>query len=109
MKINYLKQAVFVSPRQYIAFLNVKKRDLAAMEAADARIFLERKEEDALRHEISQCCERVFGKRITQLTQADKLAVALQMWNARRTFSVKQLARLTRLDVDLLRTVLHIR
>ena len=42
-----------------------------------------------------------------QLSQTERVNVATDIWKARRTFSVKQLARLTRLEVELLGIILH--
>lgn len=106
--VNYLKNSVFLSPRQFIAFLNVKKKDLAEMEAADARPFLEKKDEGRLLREIEKASMEQFGVAVKQLSQADKITLATQMWSQGKTFSVKQLARLTRCNEDVLRTILHV-
>ena len=78
------------------------------MESADARIFLERKDEDALRKEIGRYSQQLHGVPVRNLSEAKRLSIATKMWTERKTFSVKQLARLTRLSPELLRTVLHI-
>ena len=107
MDIDYLRKSVFVSPRQFIAFLNVKKKDLADMEAADAKPFLDKRDESNLRKEIAQRSQRQFGREVVQLSQGEKLQLASQLWAERKTLSIKQLARLTRLNQDILRVVLH--
>lgn len=107
LDLNYF-QKLFPSPHLYFAFLNVKKRDLAQMEADDARPFLERKDEDALRKEIGQYSKKQYGLPVNQLPESEKVAIATRMWADRKTFSVKQLARLTKLDAGLLRNILHI-
>lgn len=104
----YLRNKVFVSPRQFIAFLNVRKKDLADMEAADARPFLEKKDESMLLKEVEAMSRTMFGKEVAKLTQANKLSLAVKLWTDMKTTSVKQLARLTRNDVDVLRAVLHV-
>ena len=104
----YLRNKVFVSPRQFIAFLNVRKKDLADMEAADARPFLEKKDESMLLKEVEAMSRTMFGKEVAKLTQANKLNLAVKLWTDMKTTSVKQLARLTRNDVDVLRAVLHV-
>ncbi len=106
--VNYLKQNVFLTPRQYIAFLSVKKKDLAEMEATDARPFLEKKDESRLLKEIEEVSNKRYGISVKQLSQADRIALATQMWNQGKTFSIKQLARLTRNNEDVLRTILHV-
>jgi len=104
----YLRNKVFVSPRQFIAFLNVRKKDLADMEAADARPFLEKKDESMLLKEVEAMSRTMFGKEVAKLTQANKLNLAVKLWTDMKTTSVKQLARLTRNDVEVLRAVLHV-
>lgn len=85
----YLHNEVFLSPRQFIAFLNVKKKDLIEMEAADARPFLEKQDEGKLLKEM-------------------EIHLATHFWNERKTLSVKQLARLSRLNEAVLRAIVHI-
>ena len=108
LDMEYLKNEVFLSPRQFIAFLNVKKKDLAEMEAADARPFLDRKDESNLRKEIRRRSQNQYGREVLQLSQAEKIELATQLWNERKTLSIKQLARLTRLNRDILRVILHV-
>lgn len=105
--MEYIHSKVFVSPRQFIAFLNVKKNDLVEMEAADARKFLRRREEDVIRKEVNTLSKMKYGVPVKNLRQAARVEVATEIWKSRKTFSVKQLARLTGLNADLLRTILH--
>ncbi len=104
----YLKSKVFLSPRQFIAFLNVKKKDLADMEAADARPFLDRKDESNLRKEIGRRSQDRYGREVARLSQAERIELATGLWNERKTLSIKQLARLTRLNQEMLRVILHV-
>ena len=104
----YLSQKVFSSPRQFIAFLSVKKKDLAEMEAADARPFLEKKEESQLLKEVESTSKEMFGLPISGLRQAEKIDLALRLWNEGKTHSIKQLSRLTRNNEDVLRSILHV-
>ena len=104
----YLHNEVFLSPRQFIAFLNVKKKDLIEMEAADARPFLEKQDEGKLLKEMEYESTRRFKKPIKQLSQADKIHLATYFWNERKTLSVKQLARLSRLNEAVLRAIVHV-
>lgn len=108
LDLEYLNNEVFLSPRQFIAFLSVKKKDLAEMEAADARPFLDRKDESNLRKEIGRRSQGRYGREVAQLSQAEKMELATQLWNERKTLSIKQLARLTRLNQDVLRVILHV-
>lgn len=104
----YLKDKVFRSPRQFIAFLSVKKKDLAEMEAADARPFLEKKDEGRLLKEVEALSKELYATTVKQLSQADRLKLATRLWNEGKTTSIKQLARLTRNNEDVLRAVLHV-
>jgi hypothetical protein len=104
----YLDGEVFQSPRMFIAFLNVRKKDLADMEAADARPFLEKKDEGRLLREIETASQKQYGRTIKQLSQADKIELATRFWNEGKTLSIKQLARLTRQNEDVLRAILHV-
>ena len=107
MDIDYLRKDVFVSPRQFIAFLNVKKKDLAEMEAADARPFLDRKDESKLQKEIAERSLSKYGREVIRLTHGERIELASEFWSERKTLSIKQLARLTRSDLNVLRAVLH--
>lgn len=107
MDIDYLKNRVFVSPRQFIAFLSVKKKDLAEMEAADAKPFLDRMDERNLRKEITERSLSKFGREVLKLTHGERIELASELWSERKTLSIKQLARLTRSNLDVLRAVLH--
>lgn len=107
MDLDYFQQ-IFPSTHLYFAFLNVRKRDLAQMEADDARPFLERKDEDALRKEIGRYSKWQYGVPVNRLPESERVSVAVKMWADRKTYSVKQLARLTKLDASLLRNILHV-
>ncbi|MBR4735986.1 MAG: hypothetical protein IK052_07840 [Bacteroidales bacterium] len=105
--LQFINQRVFSSPRQFIAFLNVKKNDLVEMEAADAKKFLVRREEDVIRKEVNNLAKLKYGVPVKKLRQAAKVDIATDIWRSRKTYSVKQLARLCGLNADLLRTILH--
>lgn len=105
---DYLDGEVFQSPRMFIAFLNVRKKDLAEMEATDARPFLEKKDEGRLLRELETASQKQYGRTIKQLSQADKIELATRFWNEGKTLSIKQLARLTRQNEDVLRAILHV-
>ena len=108
MDLQYLHQKVFVSPRQFIAFLNVRKKDLIEMELADAKPFMEKKDENKLRKEIEDASMNRYNRPVSALTQTQRTELASQFWNERKTLSIRQLARLTRSDPEILRAVLHI-
>ena len=106
LDLEYVQGEVFTSIRQFLAFLSVKKKDLQEMEVADKRRFLEQKDESALRKEADTDSRRKFGKPVCELSEANRLTLALQYWNERKTFSIKQLARIVQADVSLLKAVL---
>ena len=107
MDMDYIRSKVFLTPRQFIAFLSVKKKDLAEMEAADARPFLEKKDERKLLREVESLSETLYGQPVAKLSQADRIGLATKIWCSRKTTSVKQLARLTRNNVEVLKVILH--
>lgn len=105
--LEYIHSQVFVSPRQFIAFLNVRKNDLIEMEAADAQKFIRQREEDVIRKEVNMMAKLKYKVPVKKLGQVEKINIAKEMWKSRKTYSVKQLARLCGLDLDLIRTILH--
>jgi len=102
----YIYSEVFTSIRQFIAYLSVKKKDLQEMEVADKRRFLEQADESAMKEKADKDSLRLFGHPVAMLSEANKLTLALQYWNERITFSVKQLARIVQADVSVLKAVL---
>jgi len=107
LDMTYIKQSVFTSTRQFIAFLNARKSDLTDMESADARSFMEQRDESKIRELAKTRSMEQFKRPIKQLTQSERIIIAKQLWDERRTFSVKQLARATGINVDVLRAILH--
>lgn len=99
--------ALFGSPKRFITFLHVRKKDLAEQEAKDARIFLEKRGDSELHAEADAESRRLFGRRITKLTQAERIQIAKILWQNRRTLSRKQLARAVRMNPDLIEAVFH--
>lgn len=98
---------LFGSPRRYLSFLFVRKKDLSEQDAQCARPFLEIRADKQLRAEAHAESQRLFHLPITQLTEPDRLRIASLLWQNRRTFSRKQLARATRLSPDVLEAVFH--
>lgn len=107
MDMQFITKSVFTSTRQFIAFLNARKSDLTDMESADARAFMEHRDESKLREETKSRCQKQFNRPIKQLTKAERIIIAKQLWDERCTFSIKQLARVTNLNADVLRVILH--
>ena len=104
--LNYIHGSIFTSIRQFIAFLSVKKKDLQEMEVADKRRFLEQIDESALREQAEEDSRTLFGTTVSELSEANRLTLAMRFWNDRKTFSIKQLSRIVQADVSLLEAVL---
>ena len=98
---------LFGSPRRFIAFLFVRKKDLAEQDADCARVFLEKRGDAELHAEADEESRRLFGVRIPKLSQAKRLQVAKSLWQHRRTLSRKQLARAVRMDPAVVEAVFH--
>lgn len=99
--------ALFGSPRRFIAFLFVRKKDLSEQEARDARFFLEKRGDTELNAEANAESERQFGRGIPRLTQAERIEVAKILWQNRRTLSRKQLARAVKMNPAIIEAVFH--
>lgn len=97
----------FGSPRRFIAFLYVKKKDITKQDEQCARAFLEKRADVELRAEAQAESERLFGRKITRLNQAERLHIASILWQNRRTLSRKQLARAVKMKPDLIMAVFH--
>ena len=98
---------LFGSPKRFIAFLFVRKKDLAEQEANDARVFLEKRGDSELNAEANTEGERQFGRLISELTQAERIQVAKILWQNRRTLSRKQLARAVKMNPAIIEAVFH--
>lgn len=98
---------LFVSPKRFIAFLHVKKKDLVDQDTKCAQPFLEKRGDSELHAEAEAESRRLFGRRVTKLTQAERIQVAGILWKERRTLSRKQLARAVRMNPDLIGAVFH--
>jgi hypothetical protein len=99
--------ALFGSPRRFIAFLFVRKKDLTELETRDARIFLEKRVDSDLRTEANVESHNQFARPITKLTQSERIQVARTLWQNRRTLSRKQLARAVRMNPAVIEAVFH--
>ena len=98
---------LFGSPKRFIRFLFVKKKDVTEQDEKIAHAFLEKKGDAELHALADEESRRLFGRRITKLTQAERLQVAGILWQERRTLSRKQLARAVRMKADILEAVFH--
>ena len=98
---------LFGSPRRFIAFLFVRKKDLAQQDEQCARAFLEKRGDSVLHAEAEEQSKQLFNRTITKLTQAERIQVASILWQDRRTLSRKQLARAVRVNPALIEAVFH--
>ena len=86
---------------------DTRVKDLTEQDAQCARPFLEIRADKQLRADANAESQRLFHRPITKLSEPDRLRIASLLWQNRRTFSRKQLARATRLSPTLLEAVFH--
>lgn len=98
---------LFGSPRRFIAFLFVRKKDLSKQDEQCARAFLEKRGDSVLRAEAEEQSQRLFNRAVTKLTQAERIQVAGILWQDRRTLSRKQLARAVKVTPALIEAIFH--
>ena len=98
---------LFGSPRRYISFLFVRKKDLAELDAKCASIFLEKHGDTELRSEADEEGKRLFGRKVSKLSLAERIQVAKVLWQNRRTLSRKQLARAVRMAPAVIESIFH--
>ena len=98
---------LFGSPKRFIAFLFVRKKDLVQQDEQCARAFLEKRGDSMLREEAEEQSQQLFHRPITKLTQAERVQVAGILWQDRRTLSRKQLARAVKVNPALIEAVFH--
>ena len=96
---------LFGLPRRFIAFLFVRKKDLSKQDEQCARAFLEKRGDSVLRAEAEEQSQRLFNRAVTKLTQAERIQVAGILWQDRRTFSRKQLARAVKVTPALIEAI----
>ena len=98
---------LFGSPRRFLAFLFVKKKDLADMDEQNARRFIERRRDAELHAAANEESLRVFNRKVYKLTQAEKLELAKILWQKKLTLSRKQLARAVQMTPSIIEAVFH--
>ena len=98
---------LFGSPKRYLSFLFVRKKDITEQDAQCARAFLEMRGDRELRAEADEEALRLFGRPVRKLTQAERIQVAALLWQNRRTLSRRQLARSVRMSPALIEAVFH--
>lgn len=98
---------LFRSPRRYLSFLFVRKKDIIAQDEQCARPFLEMRADKALRAEANALSLCLYQLSVSKLPEPDRLHIASLLWQNRSTFSRKQLARATHLSPALVEAVFH--
>ena len=98
---------LFQSPRRYLSYLFVRKKDIIEQDTQCARPFLEIRADKQLRADANAESRRLFQRPITKLSEPDRLHIASVLWQDRRTLSRKQLARATHLSPALVEAVFH--
>ena len=98
---------LFQSPRRYLSYLFVRKKDIIEQDTQCARPFLEIRADKQLRADANAESQRLFHLPITKLSEPDRLHIASLLWQDRRTLSRKQLARATHLSPALVEAVFH--
>lgn len=107
LDIEYVENELFRSQKRFLAFLHVRKKDLADQDWQCARGFLEKHASEALRDKVGRMALKHFNRPTKMLSETEKLFIAKELWQKRETISLKQLARAVRLDPDLLIAILH--
>ena len=104
MDVKYVLR-LFKTPRVFLAFLFVRKKDLAEWDARCGLPFVEKRDEKKMRETAREQAETMFGKRIRQLSTAERILLAKDLWSRNITYSKKQLARLVGLDPSIIESV----
>ena len=104
--VDYVER-LFTSPKRYIAFLHIRKKDLAEHDAECARVFLEENDAQHLRKDADKESRFHFRRPVPALSQAERLLLAKILWQKGATFSRRQLARAVRLAPELIEAVFH--
>ena len=97
-------EALFKSPRAFLAFMSQKKDIEAAIDReCSSNSTVLRASETELRREAKAVCGSLWG--LTSVSQASveqRVAIAQKLWGDRRTYSLSVLSRVTMLDKNIL-------
>jgi len=100
-------EALFKSPRAFLAFMSQKKDVEAAIDReCSSNSAVHQASETELRREAKAICGALWG--LTSVTKASveqRVAVAQKLWGDRRTYSLSVLSRVTMLDKNILKSV----
>jgi len=100
-------EALFRSPRAFLAFLSQKKDVEAAIDSECAsNVMVYKASETELRREAKAVCGALWG--LTSVTKASveqRVAIARKLWGDRRTYSLSVLSRVTMLDKNVLESI----
>ena len=100
-------EALFRTPRAFLAFLSQKKDVEAAIDSECAsNVTVHKASETELRREAKAVCGALWG--LTSVTKASveqRVAIARKLWGDRRTYSLSVLSRVTMLDKNILESI----
>ena len=103
--VDYVVKELFMTPKRFLAFMYVRKKDQVDIEMDLRMRDLSRHDDASLRDVAAEMAEACFGKDVGSLTPQERLVVARRLWGDYRVLSLKQLARVTRLTYPFIETV----
>ena len=100
-------EAIFRSPRVFLAFLGQKKDIEAAIDrGCSSGTAVLRLSETELRREANELCSRTWGlSSLSKASAEQRMEVAQRLWGDRRTYSLSVLSRVTMVDKGVLEGV----
>lgn len=100
-------EALFRSPRAFLAFMSQKKDVEAAIDReCSSNLAVHRASETELRREARTLCDSLFGlPSLTKASVEQRVAIAWKLWGDRRTYSLSVLSRVTMLDKNILESI----
>ena len=100
-------EALFKSPRAFLAFMSQKKDvEVAIDRECSSNSAVHQASETELRREAKAICGALWG--LTSVTKASveqRVAIAQKLWGDRRTYSLSVLSRVTMLDKNILESI----
>ena len=100
-------EALFRSPRAFLAFMSQKKDvEVAIDRECSSNLAVHRASETELRREAKALCGSLFGlPSLTKASVEQRVAIARKLWGDRRTYSLSVLSRVTMLDKNILESI----
>ena len=90
---DYVEKELFLTPKRFIAFMHVKKRDLVDLETDLKMKDLAKVNDETAAHMADDECRTIFGHGIKEASGSERILTAKNLWGARRVNSVGQLSR----------------